>query len=173
MAHYSVVSESCYDKFFETMKMGDEIMRPLQNLTGHFAMRLPKHKSNFRKIILLTISANLGIYLRHLMLYQLIPPSAAYMHQWIGLALVQIMACHLFGGKPLSEPMLGYCQLDTYDLGTNSSEILIKIQNFSFKKMHLAILSAKWSQFCLSLNVLRLSPGSEAWNIFCGLIWEN
>ena len=28
-------------------------------------------------------------------------------------------------------------------LGTNFSEILIKIQNFSFKKMHLKMLSAK------------------------------
>ena len=27
-------------------------------------------------------------------------------------SLVQIMACSLFGGKPLSEPMLEYCQLD-------------------------------------------------------------
>ena len=41
------------------------------------------------------------------------PPSAAYMHQWIGSALVQIMACRrLFGTKPLSKPVLGYCQLD-------------------------------------------------------------
>ena len=40
------------------------------------------------------------------------PPSAAYMRQCIGLALVQIMVCRLFGAKPLSKPMLGYCQLD-------------------------------------------------------------
>ena len=40
------------------------------------------------------------------------PPSAAYMHQWIGSALVQLMACRLFGAKPLSKQMLGYCQLD-------------------------------------------------------------
>ena len=40
------------------------------------------------------------------------PPSAAYMCQWIGSALVQIMACRLIGDKPLSKPMLGYCQLD-------------------------------------------------------------
>ena len=38
---------------------------------------------------------------------------AAYMHQWIGSAMVQIMDCRLFGAKPLSKPMLGYCQLDT------------------------------------------------------------
>ena len=36
------------------------------------------------------------------------PPSDAYMRQWMGSALVQIMACRLFGAKPLSEPMLGY-----------------------------------------------------------------
>ena len=36
------------------------------------------------------------------------PPGAAYMRQWIGSALVQIMACRLFGAKPLSNPMLGY-----------------------------------------------------------------
>ena len=39
-------------------------------------------------------------------------PSAAFMRQWIGLALGQIMACRLFGAKPLSKPMLGYCQLN-------------------------------------------------------------
>ena len=40
------------------------------------------------------------------------PLSAAYMRQWIGSAFVQIMACCLFGTKPLSKAMLGYCQLD-------------------------------------------------------------
>ena len=39
-------------------------------------------------------------------------PSAAYMHQWTGSALVQVMACRLFGAKPLPEPMLTYCRLD-------------------------------------------------------------
>ena len=39
-------------------------------------------------------------------------------------------------------------------LGTNFSEILIEIHTFSFQKVHLKILSAKWRPFCLSLNVL-------------------
>ena len=39
-------------------------------------------------------------------------------------------------------------------LGTNFSEILIGIQIFSFKKMRLKMLSAKWRPFCLGLNVL-------------------
>ena len=30
-------------------------------------------------------------------------------------SLVQIMACHLAGAKPLSEPMLEYCQLDPWE----------------------------------------------------------
>ena len=36
------------------------------------------------------------------------PPSAVYMRQRTGLALVQIMAWRLFGAKPLSRPVLGY-----------------------------------------------------------------
>ena len=39
-------------------------------------------------------------------------------------------------------------------LGTNFSEILIQILTFSFKKMHLKVLSVKRRPFCLSLNVL-------------------
>ena len=38
--------------------------------------------------------------------------------------------------------------------GANFSEILTKIHTFSFKKMHLKILSGKLLPFCLGLNVL-------------------
>ena len=38
--------------------------------------------------------------------------------------------------------------------GTNFSEILIAIQTYPFKKMHLKMLNAKWHPFCLGLNVL-------------------
>ena len=34
------------------------------------------------------------------------PLSAAYVSQWIGSALVQIMVCRLFGAKPLCKPLL-------------------------------------------------------------------
>ena len=68
------------------------------------------------------------------------------MCQWIGSALVQIMACRLFGAKPLSKPMLVYCQLDA--IGINFTENLTQTQNFSLKKMHLKITSAKWRPFC-------------------------
>ena len=33
----------------------------------------------------------------------------AYMRWWTRLALVQLMACHLFSAVPLPEPMLTYC----------------------------------------------------------------
>ena len=40
-------------------------------------------------------------------------------------------------------------------LGTNFSEILIEVQTFSLKKMHLKMLSVKGRPFCLSLNELQ------------------
>ena len=78
-------------------------------------------------------------------------PSAAYMHQWTGSALVQIMACRLVR-QALIWTNAG--TLLIWPLGTNFSEMLMEIQTFSFKKMHLKVLSAKWRQFCPGLNVL-------------------
>ena len=49
------------------------------------------------------------------MIFDSSPSSAAYMHHWPGSALVQVMACHLFGAKPLPEPMLAYCQVDSWE----------------------------------------------------------
>ena len=51
-------------------------------------------------------------HLLHGMMFNSSSPSAAYMCQRIGWALVQIMACCLFSAMPLSKPMLAYCQLD-------------------------------------------------------------
>ena len=41
-------------------------------------------------------------------------------------------------------------------IGTNFSEMLIKIHIFSFKKIHLKMSSGKWWPFCLGLNMLRV-----------------
>ena len=38
--------------------------------------------------------------------------------------------------------------------GTNSSQIILEIQTFSFGKMHLKMSSGKWQPFCLWLNEL-------------------
>ena len=51
----------------------------------------------------------------------------------------------------------------TVPLGTNFSELLIIIQIFSFKKMHLITSCANWRPFCLGLSVLsntHVCPGS-------------
>ena len=60
------------------------------------------------------------------------PPSAAFMHQWIGSALVQIMACRLFGAKPVSKPMLCYCQLDPWE--QTLVKLLSKYKTFYSRK---------------------------------------
>ena len=51
--------------------------------------------------------------------------------------------------------------------GTNSSEIFIEIHTFSFKKMHLKMLSGKCRLFCLGLRVLTL------FFLPCILVWNN
>ena len=55
--------------------------------------------------------------------------------------------------------------LSIWTLATNCSEILSKIDTFSFKKIHLKILSPKWRQPCFGLNVL------TTWNIEAKTKW--
>ena len=74
------------------------------------------------------------------------PPSATYVRQWNGSSLVQVMACCLFGGKPLPEPMLVYCQL-------NSSKQVSVIFEFEFYHFHTRkyiwkCRLPKWWPFC-------------------------
>ena len=73
-------------------------------------------------------------------------PSATYMRQWIRSTFVQIMACRLFDAKSLCEPMLIFCHLDPYK--QTSLMFYCTIQNLSFMKMHVKILSAKGQPFC-------------------------
>ena len=47
--------------------------------------------------------------------------------------------------------------LPIWPFRTNFSEILIKIQNFSFTKIHLKISSAKWRPFCKGRDELTLA----------------
>ena len=71
-----------------------------QCITGNFQTKLKNNKLQQNK------SPNVYMIFKPLTQF---PPSAAYMRQLIGPALAQIMACRLFGDKPLSKPMLGYC----------------------------------------------------------------
>ena len=51
--------------------------------------------------------------------------------------------------------------------GTYFSEILFKIQKFSFKEMHLKMSSAKWRPFCFGLNCVNES----SWDDPTLIIW--
>ena len=56
-------------------------------------------------------------------------------------------------------------------LGTNFSEILIGIQTFSFKKMHLKMSSAKWRPFCLGLNVFSWWLNQKKQNFYIQFVY--
>ena len=56
-------------------------------------------------------------------------------------------------------------------LGTNLSEILIKINTFSFKKMYLKMSSGNWRPFCFGLNMLTWIRLSVIWDPMM-LIWH-
>ena len=80
-------------------------------------------------------------------------PSAAFMRQWTGSSLIQVMACRLIGTKPLPERMLGCCQLE-YQV---SLKLNPGFYNFHYKCMKLptalmvAMLS-RWDKLGLSFN---------------------
>ena len=73
------------------------------------------------------------------------PPSATYMHQWTGSSLIQLMAWHLFDAKPLPEPMLPYCQLDSWK--QISVKFEFKFYHFHSRKYIWKCLP-KWWPFC-------------------------
>ena len=84
------------------------VIRSLRHFMGVSAVLLPRRLSNVKAIRLSYQYHGFETW-RDLTIRRL---SAAYMRQWIGSVLVQIMACRLFGAKALSKPVLGYCQLD-------------------------------------------------------------
>ena len=78
------------------------------------------------------------------------------MRQWIGSSLVQVMACRLFGAKPLPEPMLVYCQLDSWE------QVSVKFESefyhFHSRKCIWKCLLPKWWPSCPGRDELIL-PG--------------
>ena len=74
------------------------------------------------------------------------PPSATYMHQWTGSALVQVMACHLFGAKPLPELMLPYCQLHSWQ--QISVKFKSEFYHFHSRNCIWNCRLPKWRPFC-------------------------
>ena len=68
------------------------------------------------------------------------------MRQWTGSALVQVMACRLFGTKLLPEPMLAYCQFDFWE------QISVKMESefyhFHCRKCIWNCPLPNWQPFC-------------------------
>ena len=87
------------------------------------------------------------------------PPSAAYMRQWTGSSLVQVMACRLFGAKPLTEPMLAYCQLDSWE--NISVKFESEFYHFYSMKCNWKCRLTKWQPFC---------PGGDGLKHMCGQV---
>ena len=78
-------------------------------------------------------------------------PCATYMRQWPaspGSPLVRVIACRLFGTKPLPEPMQIYCQLDLWEQISVKFELIFWY--FHSRKCINAfeISSVKWRPFC-------------------------
>ena len=91
---------------------------------------LPKHRNQIKHICFI----KLGRHLPQPQSVNSLRPRGAYMRQETRSSLLQIMACRLFGAKPLSEPIL---EIFIGLLEANFSEILIVIHIFSFMKMRL------------------------------------
>ena len=68
------------------------------------------------------------------------------MRQWTGSALVQVIACRLFGTKPLPEPMLAYCQL--YSWEQISMKFESEFCNLHWRKCIWNYRLLKWRPFC-------------------------
>ena len=66
------------------------------------------------------------------------------MRQWTGPSFVQVMACRLFGAKPLPEPILAYCQLDSW----GKKSVKFELYHFHSRKCIWKWRLPKWRPFC-------------------------
>ena len=73
-----------------------------------------------------------------------------YMAQYTISSLVHIMACRLFGDKPLFEAIMVYCLLDCTE--HISMKFCLKFQSFNSRKCIVTYRLPKWWPSCLGLN---------------------
>ena len=66
------------------------------------------------------------------------------------------MACRLAGSSHYLNQCWNIVNHVNWTLGNKLGKSYIEIYTFSFKEMHLKMLSGKWRPFCLGLNVLTL-----------------
>ena len=68
------------------------------------------------------------------------------MHQWTWSSLIQIVDCCLIGDKPFPEPMLAYCQLDSWE--HISMKFESEFYHFNSRKCNRKCHLPKWQPFC-------------------------
>ena len=96
------------------------------------------------------------------------PPSATFMCQSM-LSLVQVMACGLFGAKPLPEPMLAYCQLDSWEQISLIFES--EFCHFHSRKCIWKCRLPIWQPFCPGGD--ELSPLLSYFSMNDGHLWDS
>ena len=133
---------------------------------------------------------NVSISWRHYVINSS-PLSAAYMRQWTGSTLVQVMACHLFGTKPLPEPTLAYCLLDPFRnnlhwnsnrntwirLGANFNDIWIHenvIENV-ICKITVILIRPQWVKAVFHNDVIMSAVASQitSVSIVCSTVYSS
>ena len=107
-----------------------------------------------------------------LLVIWLIFPCAAYMHQLTGPALLQVMACRLFGAKPLPKSRLAYCQLDSWKQfqwnSNRNSIVFIKEDAFKIVVCQIGVHFAKGG--IMAMEVSPLCPRLSG--LVMGLPWS-
>ena len=81
------------------------------------------------------------------------PPSSAYMRLCTGPSLFQVMAWRRIGAKPLPEPILAYCQLDSWE--QISVKFESEVYHFHSSKCIWKCRLPKWRPFCPGGDKLR------------------
>ena len=107
------------------------------------------HRTHYDVTVMITLVCS-GTYIlilhrkSHLDVFNLMRLSGAYMCQWNGSALV--MACHLFSAKPLPEPMLVYCQSNSWEQVSEKFES--EFYYFHSRKCMWKYCLPKWRPVC-------------------------
>ena len=89
---------------------------------------------------------------------------------WIS-ELIQVMACRLFGAKPVPEPMLAYCQLDSRE--QISVKFEVEFYHFYSRKCISNCHMPKWRSFCPRRD--ELIKGTLEVKLLCvrDCVWHN
>ena len=98
---------------------------------SHYGKRLPRDSHVIKLEYMICVPRTVSRTLKKAEMNSLMPIDA-YMRRQPKTSLVQIMACRLYGAKPLSEPKLEYCQLNPWE--PTSVKSYSKLKHFHSRK---------------------------------------